>query len=134
MQSVRRRRIRFATVGLMVSSLFAVACSGSGASSRSFPAFLPDELLSPNQPQTWNLSVHCGAGVFSYQINGKLWRTVESGGHVSWMPAEWGDTNRGSGIAVVLEINSAGDELRATHADRTVVYTPTELSEADPCD
>ena len=131
---MRRLRLRSATGGLTVASLFVVACSGAGESSDSIAVLLPDETLLPNQPQTWDLSVHCGAGFFSYRINDKWWRTTEAGGHTSWMPAEWGDTNRGSGVAVVLEIDSAGDELRATHAGRTVVYTPTELDEADLCD
>lgn len=117
-----------------MASLFAVACSGSATSSSSISALDPDKWLAPNQPHTFDLSLHCGAGIFSYRINGKFWRAVESEGQLSWTPVEWEDSNRGSGVAVVLEVNSAGDELRATHAGRTVVYTPTELSEADLCE
>jgi hypothetical protein len=38
-----------------------------------------------------------------------------------------------SGITVALEVNTAGDELKVTNAGRTVVYAPTELTDADLC-
>ena len=134
MRPMRPLRIRSAVIGAAVASLCAVGCSDQGESNPSISALAPDEVLVADEPQTWDLSVHCGAGFFSYQINGKWWKAPEAGGHSSWMPVEWGSSNRGPRVDVVLEINPAGDELRATHAGRTVTYTPTELTEADLCD
>ena len=98
------------------------------------PVLLPDEVLPPNEPHQWELAVHCGAALISYRINGIWWRAVEGSG-LSWMPTEWGDINgRTSGVPVVLELNATGDQLSATYAGRTVVYRPTDLTEADLCD
>ncbi|HYN32731.1 MAG TPA: hypothetical protein VES40_08905 [Ilumatobacteraceae bacterium] len=69
----------------------------------------------------------------SYKINGTWWRTAEAGNTSDWMPTEWPDAATTGGITVVLEVNTAGDQLMVTHAGRTVVYTPTELTDADLC-
>ena len=84
--------------------------------------------------RTWELAVHCGAGFLSYKINGTWWRTAEAGNTSGWMPTEWPDAAGTGGITVVLEVNTAGDQLSVTHAGRTVVYAPTELTDADLCD
>ena len=119
------------------------ACSGgSGGAASSVPsrpsttiaALAPDEQLPPNEPRTWDLAVHCGAGFLSYKINGTWWRTAEAGNTSGWMPTEWPDAAGTGGITVVLEVNAAGDQLSVTHAGRTVVYAPTELTDADLCD
>ena len=100
----------------------------------SIPVLLPDEVLPTNEPHRWELSVHCGAAVFSQRINGTWWRTDEGSG-LSWMPAEWGEINgRSSGVPVVVELNATGDQLTATYVGRSVLYRPTELTEADLCD
>ncbi len=81
--------------------------------------------------------MHCGARFFSVQVNGKWWRAAEAPPESnSWMPDEWPAYNSGaaSGVPVVLVISSAGDELRATHAGRTVAYGVTDFTEADGCD
>ena len=51
-----------------------------------------------------------------------------------WMPTEWPDASSTGGFTVVLEVNTAGDQLMVTHAARTVVYAPTEPTDADLCD
>lgn len=102
--------------------------------SASIPVLLPDEVLTPNEPHRWELSVHCGAALISFRVNGTWWRTVEGSGN-SWMPTEWGSTNgRTSGVPVVLELNADSNQLTATYAFRSVVYRPTDLMEADLCD
>lgn len=126
-------------VGLAAAVTFA-ACAddatddGEGAASptTTMVQLQPGETLPANEPRLWDLSVHCGAAFFSYQINGKWWRTDEGSG-AGWMPTEWGDSSSASSVSVVLEINDAGDQLTATHAGRSVVYTPTELTDADRC-
>lgn len=96
-------------------------------------ALAPDEILPPNEPRTWELAVHCGAGFLSYKVNGSWWRAAEAGNMGDWMPTGWPDANDTSGITVVLEVNKAGDQLKVTHAGRTVVYAPTERTDADLC-
>ncbi|MSY17781.1 MAG: hypothetical protein F2659_05175 [Actinobacteria bacterium] len=70
----------------------------------------------------------------SYKINGTWWRTAEAGNTRGWMPTEWPDASSTGGFTVVLEVNTAGDQLMVTHAARTVVYAPTEPTDADLCD
>lgn len=117
-----------------------MACSGPNtgsetvASTATVPALLEDIVLPANEPHTWLLRVHCGAGVFSYPINGKWWRAAEAGTQFNWLPREWGNEITVEQLTVVVEIDSAGNTLRATFADRTVVYTPTELTDEDLCD
>ena len=86
----------------------------------------PDAILPPNEPHTWELAVHCGAGFLRYKINGTWWRTAEAGSTSDWMPTGWPDANSTTGITVFLELNTAGDQLKVAHAGRTVVYAPTK--------
>ena len=136
-------RTSLLSAALTCASWAGVACLGSSvgqdsnATEVSGPAIrLPEELLSPNEPRTWELSVHCGAGFLSVQVNGKWWRTSEVPyPRYSWMPDDWPALNSGADVVpVVLLINSAGDELRVTHAGRTVTYGISEFTEADGCD
>jgi hypothetical protein len=105
------------------------ACSDSPAP----PAIAPGEVLPPNEPRSFELSIHCGAGFLSEKFNGKWWRTSEASDTGDWLPAEWSSPQNGSRISVVLVLNSGGDELTLTRLGRAVVYAPTELTEADLC-
>lgn len=131
-------RKRAAAIGL-VAIVWLAGCSPDSDSTSatvapSIPALFSDQALPPNEPHRWELFVHCGAAFFSSKINDTWWRTAEGVG-ASWMPPEWGPVNgRTSGVPVVLELNTAGDQLTATYAGRAVVYTPTQRTEADLCD
>lgn len=125
------------SLGLVVVSFLGACSSNSdsmaaGESAAAIPLLRPDEVLPPNEPHLWDLSTHCGVAFFSYKINDTWWRTAEGAGQ-SWMPEEWGPLNGTPSVMVVLELSSAGNQLTATYADRSVVYTPTELTEADLC-
>lgn len=115
-------------------------CSGSTdvgtvASTTTLPVLLDLTDLPANEPHTWPLRVHCGADVFSVQVNGTWWRTAEAPSYDRiWLPKEWGNDETVEQLDVVVEINAAGDRLEATYAGRSVVYTPTELTETDLCD
>lgn len=120
--------MRASTAGLG----FLVLCL-LGACGSSINPLAEGETLPPEAPRTWDLSVHCGAGFLSYRINGTWWRTDEAGDETDWMPAEWPSAREVTGITVVLQVNEAGDELKVTYADHTVVYHPTEITDADLC-
>lgn len=74
------------------------------------------------------------AGVLSTQLNGRWWRTDEANSELNWLPSEWRDAGAVEQIYVVLQVNTAGDRLEVSYAGRTVVYTPTELTDEDYCD
>ena len=123
-----------------MSSLGSLACSGSTdsstvASTTSLPVLLDFTELPANEPHLWPLRVHCGAGVFSSQLNGNWWRTAEANHQLNWLPTEWGGNAAAvEQLNVVVQVNAAGDRLEVTHAGRTVVYTPTKLTDEDYCD
>jgi len=99
------------------------------------PAALLDfDELPADEPRTWPLRIHCGAGVLSTQLNGRWWRTDEANSELNWLPSEWRDAGAVEQIYVVLQVNTAGDRLEVSYAGRTVVYTPTELTDEDYCD
>jgi hypothetical protein len=137
---MHRLRISVITAALGISSLGSLACSGSTngsevvASTSTFPALLDFTVLPANEPHTWLLRVHCGAAVFSSQLNGNWWRAAEANHQLNWLPTEWGNADTVEQLNVVVQINSAEDRLDVTFAGRTVVYTPTELTNEDYCD
>ena len=136
-RTVRPRTLWTLALALTLATGTVVSCGDDNSPGRP-PADTPaplevGEVLAPNERRTWELNIHCGARFLSYRLNGKWWRTAEATGAVGWVPLEWPDAASHSGVTVVLEINTAGDELKVTHAGRTVVYTPTEITDADMC-
>ena len=99
------------------------------------PAALLDfDELPGDEPRTLPLRIHCGAGVLSTQLNGRWWRTEEANSEPNWLPNEWRDAGAVEQIDVVVQVNTTRDRLEVSYAGRTVVYTPTELTDEDYCD
>lgn len=126
--------LSFASVPACGDGSDGVASSVPSEPTTTIAALAPGARLPPNELRTWEFGVHCGVGFLSYKINETWWRTAEAGNTRDWMPTEWSDAASTGGITVVLEVNTAGDQLTVTHAGRTVVYAPTELTDADLCE
>ena len=91
---------------------------------------LPDEQLLPDETRHVELGTHCGVGFLSQKIDGRWWRTDEAEG-LDWMPQEWPKAANG----LVVEARLSADETRLTvsYGGRSVLYYPTQLTDADLC-
>lgn len=103
-----------------MSSLGSLACSGSTdsstvASTTTLPVLLDFTELPANEPHIWPLRVHCGAGVFSSQLNGNWWRTAEANHQLNWLPTEWGG-NAATVDIPVIERGWRGAEAKGATA------------------
>ena len=135
---LRRRSISAVSaiaVLLAIGALDGCTADGGPGDARStVPVLVPGETVPPGVARRVEIGTHCGVAVLGARINEVTWIADEAAGATDWLPDEWAAALAPGRelLEVEVELAEDGGELRATAADRTVVYRPAGPSDVVP--
>lgn len=84
------------------------------------------------------MGTHCGVETLDTKLNGQVWRTVETGEMLGWVPDEWRDSAEATDgpFLVDASLSADGTTLTLASTGRSLEYTAVgaEFADSDLCD